>query len=296
VGCGALLIQFYTSPKYSLNTYAVFPFDHWLLRIIFSAHEYIYMFHIWIHQAYSIVLLEVFSVTYSTLLNEMANVLQDLSRFGALKDADDIAQNDTKANANNRSSHKEYDTLHRIKKRRFIPDRILNSNDVLPNSHYCLNTLLVDYKRIMIAAHQFNSWAGKIMGGTTMSNYGQFISDVFMMIQLLKEPDVDFFGVFFFFEDACAGMTMLFRMLMIVSRVYPASEKFLNAYKTYLQHENPQRKYLLKYQKTLHVVATKIGGYSTNPTTVPKGINALMNYYIGAAMWHRPDASSGRRT
>jgi hypothetical protein len=122
-----------------------------------------------------------------------------------------------------------------------------------------------------------------------------YIGYVFMMIQLLKESDVDFVGVFFFFEDACAGMTILFRMLILISRTCHSSEEFLNSFKTYLRHSIPQRKYLLKDQKTLRIVATKIGGYSTNPKTVPQGINALMNYYIGAAMWQRPDASSGRR-
>lgn len=34
-----------------------------------------------------------------------------------------------------------------------------------------------------------------------LSNYSQFISDVFMMIQLLKEPETDLMAVFFFMED-----------------------------------------------------------------------------------------------
>ncbi len=58
----------------------------------------------------------------------------------------------------------------------------------------------------MFAAREFNNWAGKCMGGTTMTNYAQFIVDVFIMIQLLKEPEPDYLGVFFFFEDAMAGM------------------------------------------------------------------------------------------
>jgi len=250
------------------------------------------MFHIWIHQAFSIVLLEMFSVTYAALLSEMRNVLDQLSKHGAIQDFEELNIDD-----NQEPRELSKSALERMRRhRRFIPDRVLNPKDVLSGTHYCLSSLLHDYKKIMIAAQQFNAWAGKIMGGTTMSNYGQFISDVFMMIQLLKEPDVDFLGVFFFFEDACAGMTMLFRMLILVSKVYPASNEFLKTYKTYLQHQTPDRRYLIRYQKTLRIVATKIGGYSTNPTTVPHGINALMNYYIGAAMWKRPDASSGRRT
>jgi len=148
----------------------------------------------------------------------------------------------------------------------------------------------------MIAFHQFNAWAGKLMGGSMLCNCGQFVSDVFMMIQLLKEPDIDLLGVAFFVEDACAGMTLLVRMLILVSRVYPSSGGVSQGFNSYLQHENPYRKYLSRSKRALPIVATKVGGYSTNPSTVPQGINALMNYYIGSAMWKRPDASTGRRT
>lgn len=77
-------------------------------------------------------------------------------------------------------------------------------------------------------------------------------------------------------------------MLILISRLYPASSDFLDLFKVYLGHNLPRKKYLLRYQKTLRIIAAKLGGYSTKSITVPKGINALMNYYIGAAMWNRP--------
>lgn len=92
---------------------------------------------------------------------------------------------------------------------------------------------------------------------------------------------------------ACAGMTLLFRMLIIISRLYPTSTEFLEVFKKYVSHDVPHRKYLLKYQRTLRIIAAKLGGYSTKPITVTKGINALMNWYIAAAMWQRP---TDRRT
>lgn len=85
-----------------------------------------------------------------------------------------------------------------------------------------------------------------------------------------------------------AGMIMLFRMLIIISRLYPASEEFLHTLKVYLYHDMPAKQYMLRNQRTLRIIAAKLGGYSTKSITVPKGINALMNYYIGAAMWQRP--------
>lgn len=77
-------------------------------------------------------------------------------------------------------------------------------------------------------------------------------------------------------------------MMILMSRMHPASIEFLEAYKTYLQNDIPIRKYLLKYQKTLRIVSAKIGGKNVRPETVPEAIHALLNYYIGAAMWKRP--------
>jgi len=127
----------------------------------------------------------------------------------------------------------------------------------------------------MIASHQFNAWAGKLMGGSMLCNCGQFVSDVFMMIQLLKDPDIDLLGVAFFVEDACAGMTLLIRMLIILSRVYPSPGGFSQEFNSYLQHENPHWKYLSRIKRALQIVATEVGGYSTNPST-SQGINDLI--------------------
>ncbi len=89
-------------------------------------------------------------------------------------------------------------------------------------------------------------------------------------------------------NDFLPGMGILLRQLLLMSALYPASERFLQHYKQYLTYETGIRRYLRKTQRTLQIVPAKIGGYSTNPSTVPKGFNALFNYYIGAAMWENP--------
>jgi hypothetical protein len=58
VGCAAIAIQFLGAPKYALNIFAAFEVDNWLLRAIFAVHEYFYIYHIWNHQACSIILME----------------------------------------------------------------------------------------------------------------------------------------------------------------------------------------------------------------------------------------------
>jgi len=288
VGCGACLLQFLQTQKFVMYTYAMFPYENLFWLTVFGIHEYFYMFHIWVHQASSIVLCEVFSVTYTNIIREMAETMKLLSVGGSLKQFR-LDEDELKATHSDQGDKRSSAIQTKPQRRRqFVPDRTLDANSTAPGTKYTIITLLQDYKKVMIAAKEFNAWVGKIMAGTNMSNYGQFISDVFMMIQLLKEPETDLLSVLFFFEDACAGMVMLFRMLILMSRLYPASEEFLRAYKTYMQHEVPIRKYLIKYNKTLRIVAAKIGGYSTNPTTVPKGVHVLFNYYICAAMWQRP--------
>ncbi|CAL8090633.1 unnamed protein product [Orchesella dallaii] len=298
-GCSALMVQFASAPKYALNTYAVIPFDNLFMGIIFATHEYLYMFHIWSNQASSIVLCEVFASSYTHIIREMTLVLGRLieegkpvkpikssrSRRGSITSGPDSARRRRPlSDMEHRERHTEIANEVKAK----IVKRSLDLKTVVPGTEYDITTLLADYKKMMISTTSFNSWAGLLQGGTTASNYGQFVSDVFMMIQLLKEPETDLMAVFFFMEDACAGMIMLFRMLIIISRLYPASEEFLCLFKNYLGHDVPNRKYLRKYQRTLKIIASKLGGYSTRAITVPKGINCLMNYYIGAAMWQRP--------
>lgn len=314
VGCGALMVQFASAPKYALNTYAVVPVDNWIMAFIFAAHEYLYMFHIWSHQASSIVLCEVFACSYMHIIREMTVVLESLILQGRPVEVESTQSSNTKVFSSKRSGHREVNSRYRKNpqhrrlseeqhsRRHFevsedinsrILKRYLDPHTKVPGTEYDIMALLSDYKKLMMSTTAFNKWAGLLQGGTTASNYGQFISDVFMMIQLLKEPETDLMAVFFFMEDACAGMIMLFRMLILISRLYPASEEFLSLFKVYLGHDMPRKKYLLKYEKTLRIVAAKLGGYSTKAITVPKGINALINYYIMAAMWQRP---TDRRT
>jgi len=291
-GCMALGIQFLIAPKYAANTYAFFIYDHWILRVIFCAHEVVFVYHIWIYQACSIILCEVFANSYTHMMNELTIVFKQLIDLG-------VRQHPTEDEGNYLQEHehqhqrRKQSAASKSFKNKYITKRRLDPRTKVPGTEYDIMTLLHDYEKMTLATNAFNSWAGKLMGGIMGSNYSQFVSDVFMMIQLLKEPETDMLAVFFYVDDACAGMLILFRMLIIISRLFLASEEFCHVFKQYLTYDTPLRPFLLKYQRRVRIIATKLGGYKTKSITVPKGINALMQWYINAALWQRP---ADRRT
>ncbi len=223
-----------------------------------------------------------YASSYTHIVREMTVTLQKLIDLGQRENLDDLPSiGDLRRDASIPF------------KRKWVWRRKLNPKTKVPGTDYDIMTLLHDYRKMTIGTNSFNSWCGRLMGGTMGSNYSQFVTDVFMMIQLLKEPDTDMLGVAFYAQDACVGMWMIFRMLIIISRLYPASQEFLHALKQYLTFDTPLRPYLLKYQKGMRIIATNLGGYKTRAITVPQGVNALMNWYIAAAMWERP---ADRRT
>lgn len=234
-GCSCLMIQFAAAPKYALNTYAVVPADNFLMAVIFAAHEYLYMFHIWSHQASSIVLCEVFAHTYTEIIKEMTTVLERLIAQGKHVYVPEPLTSRHNSGNSYRESSSDYELRKRQSRRKNMRNRRMSDEEHLqrhiqiseetqakitkryldpttkvPGTEYDIMTLLNDYKSLMLATSAFNSWAGRLQGGTTGSNYGQFVSDVFMMIQLLKEPETDLMAVFFFMEvsylDKCANI------------------------------------------------------------------------------------------
>ncbi|CAL8091346.1 unnamed protein product [Orchesella dallaii] len=273
-GVFAIVIQFNIAPKYAAQIYAIVPYDNWFLRIVFVLHEIMYVYHIWVHQVCSIMLCEVFAFSYTQIIREMTVVFQQLIHLG-------VKQQNLKKENKSESASETF-------MQQFIVKRRLEPDTKVPGTEYDIMTLLHDYQNMMLATTTFNKSVGVIMGGTMGSNYAQFVSDVFMMIQLLKEEETDMLAVIFYAGDACAGMAILFRMLIILSQLYPSSEEFLHVLKQYLTFQTPIKRYLLKYQRGFRIISANLGGYKTKAITVPKGINALMQWYINAAMWQRP--------
>lgn len=271
IGTLALSIQFFYTPKFALNTYAIIPADTLLLRIIFCIHECMFMCHGYAYQAFTMVLAESYAVSYQHLLEEMNKALYSIIRMSKPKPLKQKEPASTKGKSGE------------MKKR-----------IMAPGTEYDIQLLLEDYKKMMISAQFHNQWIGAVMGFPEAINYGQFVSDVFMLIQLLKEPETDYFSVFFYIMDAAFGMLMLFRMLIILSRLYPQGKRFIHGIKIYATLNTPLRRQLLKTIPSLKVVSAKLTGYTVQPQSVPVGVNVLINWYIAAAMWKRPDDPSRR--
>ncbi|CAL8125483.1 unnamed protein product [Orchesella dallaii] len=301
VGTFALAVQFFTTPKYALNTYAIIPADTLPLRIIFCIHECLFMCHGYAYQAFTMVLAEAYAVSYQHLLEEMNKALGSIIAIsaGSNEDGDMILDKTPFKKASNDSTETIYHNnskpvpVSKINMCR-LSSKPVNPNITAPGTEYDIKKLLHDYKRVMISAQFHNQWIGMVMGIPEGINYGQFVSDVFMLIQLLKEAETDYFGVFFYIMDAAFGMVMIFRMLILLSRLYPQGEEFIRGLKIYASLNTPLRKELVKTIPSLRVVSAKLTGYSIRPKSVPVGINVLINWYICAAMWKRPDDPSRR--
>ncbi|CAL8125485.1 unnamed protein product [Orchesella dallaii] len=299
IGTIAFAVQFFFTPKYALNTYAIVPADTIPLQIFFCFHEMCFMWHSYAYQASAMVLAESYATSYQHILEEMNKALDSI--IGS-------AQVDlhTTKNSQDKVTHKKMKTATRnVNSNQQLRQALMTNafrstskpidlNITAPGTEYDIQTLLVDYKRVMISSMFHNQWIGLVMGPAEAFNYAQFVADVFMLIQLLKEPDTDFFGVFFYLLDATFGMIMLFRMLILLSRLYPQGKEFVQSLKTYATFNSSIRRMLVKTIPTLKVVSAKLTGAVVRPESVPVGINVLINWYICAAMWKRPDDPSRR--
>lgn len=62
--------------------------------------------------------------------------------------------------------------------------RNLNPKSKAPGTTYDIVSLINDYRNIILCSNEHNKWIGKLMGGAQAANYAQFVSDVFLMIQV----------------------------------------------------------------------------------------------------------------
>jgi hypothetical protein len=250
-GTFALSIQFFFTPKYALNTYALIPdsLDFWWMQIIFCLHECMFMYHAYAYQACTMVVAESKSTSYQHLLEEMTKAVYKLIEVGENRSyaqrespilpsrkettLEELAEMTTAPSVNSRGfkpresisedngvtegdksngttegrlSADKKTQIQKPKKvrrsayRRQIMDdggglgsgnhhkqarrRYLNPKTKAPGTDYDIETLIRDYRKIMIASNEHNKWIGKMMGGAQAANYAQFVSDVFMMIQV----------------------------------------------------------------------------------------------------------------
>lgn len=142
------------APKYAANIYAVVPVDYWFLRIIFCIHEVCYVYHIWIFQACSIILCEVYASSYTHITREMTATMEKLIDLGSRENQDCLPSCDGKELRHDASF---------MFKRKCIWKRKLDPNTKVPGTQYNISTLLDDYERMVLATNAFNSWCGRLM-------------------------------------------------------------------------------------------------------------------------------------
>lgn len=96
----------------------------------------------------------------------------------------DTSEDDTIGNLqNNENIPKSCDLGSGIRRRK-TARRILHVKTKAPGTRYDILGLISDYRNIILCVNEHNKWIGKWMGGAQAANYAQFVSDVFIMIQV----------------------------------------------------------------------------------------------------------------
>lgn len=95
----------------------------------------------------------------------------------------------------NNGGHKEEFLLNtgmRIMNKKEKMSKLVHLNS---GSTYSIDQLIFDYKQLMIISEQFNSWISYKIVFLHACGYCQFISDVFVAMQVLKIPGTGFMDV-----------------------------------------------------------------------------------------------------
>ncbi|CAL8142560.1 unnamed protein product [Orchesella dallaii] len=266
-GCSCLVLQFYADPKYCVFTYSIFELDTWYLRIIFCAHEFFFMLHAWCNMTSSGSLCTFQGIVLANLINRMTEAIEALTQ--------------KQVQCRNKRETGKHFMNETTKKRN---GGILHHPNLRLN--YDIEKLILDYKKLMLISDRFNSWVSYKIVFLHTCGYCQFISDVFVAMQILKMPDTGFADVWFYIEDSLASMYMIYRVYKFMSRVQPASEKFLRALQMYIIANSRRRNQLRKVLVTLKVVSLKLGPCPVVPMTVVKALEMLLQYYVVVALWH----------
>lgn len=232
-------------------------------------------------------MVEIYSTTYTYLFNELVQTVKFMNRgqtpLSERNQKNNIQQLEKADNSSPNKGHEIRESLLHQPISFFDSDLVIFSE----KGEIAIESLLLDYKKIMLITTQFDDWAGSWIGGAVLFLFLEFILYVFVSIQTLAIPGSGFGDVIFYCQDTSFGMVIMFRMLVLMSRMYPASTHFLREVKNHINNELPQRqrKHLTKYHRALKVVDVRLGSKVVMPETVPEAIYSLTNYYISAAMY-----------
>lgn len=160
------MIQFNADPKYYTFTYAIFQEDTSILKAIFGAHEFLFMLHAWNLMTSSNALFTFQAIALTNIINGMTETIKGLK-----KELESERKNESKLRKNNGNTE-----MHAIN---VAPAKM---------SHYTIEKILFDYKQLMIITELYNNWVSYKTIFLHVCGYCQFISDVFLAVQILRLP------------------------------------------------------------------------------------------------------------
>lgn len=309
VGCVCFLIQYNADPKYYTFTYAFIQDENWVMWSIFGAHEFIFMFHAWSMMTSSNCLFTFQAIALSNLIDGMSGAINNLASQQLLLIKHDSSK--TKSLGLNLTKNRS-ETLN-VGVAKLSPIATIRRYEKMED-------IIFDYKQLMLINDLYNSWVSYKLVFLHVCGYCQFISDVFLAVQVLRLPQTGILDIWyatnkffsensmlywldwkplndfhfslhffrFYIEDSLVSMYMIYRVYNIMSRVEPASQQFFRVLRNYVisyKSSTIKRQLLHKTVKTLKVVSLKIGPCPVERSTVLSAMEILGNYYICVALW-----------
>lgn len=194
IGSAAMLFQYLAAPKYCVFTYSAIAEDTTALYILFGAHELLFIFHGWQFYGGIIYVSSCFGAELIHCISTLTGVLQALptSTYGNgernrfLKSLS--ARNSVNSNSKNTSLNEQDEQM-----------QIYRMKGSLLTA---LEDVMIEYKKLTIWCDRINDYASYNFLTIHGLAYCQMVSDVFVMIQLLRMPETDVVSIIFFAEDA----------------------------------------------------------------------------------------------
>ncbi|CAL8076341.1 unnamed protein product [Orchesella dallaii] len=116
----------------------------------------------------------------------------------------------------------------------------------------------------------------------------QFVSDVYAATHIIKLPGATFADVQFFIEDGILGAFVMLRTYLFMSRMAPASARFLKGFKTFIMriNESPQQVRRLRRRiRSLKVISLKVGPCHVPTEAMLSVLDKMTTYFVAAALW-----------
>lgn len=198
VGSAAMLFQYLAAPKYCIFTYSAIAEDTTTLYILFGAHELLFIFHGWQFYGGIIYVSSCFGAELIHCISTLASVLQALptSSHGNGERNRFLKSRSARNSVHSKGRDQQRNTtLYQL-------DEQLQMKRMKSSLVTALEDIMIEYKKLIIWSDRINEYASYNFLTIHGLAYCQMVSDVFVMIQLLRMPETDVVSIIFFAEDA----------------------------------------------------------------------------------------------